>query len=98
MAMVLMGFGSIIWFVPPWASAILYPDAAAAYPELGNKAADAVYLVFARNAMPVGTVGLLLAGLFAASMSSMDSALNKKRRDYRAEYLSAFPKQKKPGG
>jgi len=27
--------------------------------------------------MPVGTVGLLLAGLFAATMSSMDSALNK---------------------
>jgi len=77
LAMALMGVGSIIWFIPPWASAILYPDAAAAYPELGKKAADAVYLVFARNAMPVGTVGLLLAGLFAASMSSMDSALNK---------------------
>ncbi|MBU2979287.1 transporter [Alteromonas sp. C1M14] len=77
LAMVLMGIGSIIWFIPPWASAILYPDAAAAYPELGNKAGDAVYLVFTRNAMPVGTVGLLLAGLFAASMSSMDSALNK---------------------
>jgi len=73
----LMGVGSIIWFIPPWASAILYPDAAAAYPELGNKAADAIYLVFTRNAMPIGTVGLLLAGLFAASMSSMDSALNK---------------------
>lgn len=77
LAMVLMGVGSIIWFIPPWASAILYPDAADAYPELGNKAADAVYLVFARNAMPAGTIGLLLAGLFAASMSSMDSALNK---------------------
>jgi len=77
LAMCLMGVGSIIWFIPPWASAILYPDAAAAYPDLGNKAADAVYLVFARNAMPVGTVGLLLAGLFAATMSSMDSALNK---------------------
>lgn len=77
LAMVLMGVGSVIWFIPPWAAAILYPDAAAAYPELGNKAADAVYLVFARNAMPMGTVGLLLAGLFAASMSSMDSALNK---------------------
>ncbi len=77
LAMCLMGFGSIIWFIPPWASAILYPDAAAAYPQLGNKAADAIYLVFTRNAMPVGTVGLLLAGLFAASMSSMDSALNK---------------------
>ena len=73
----LMGVGSIIWFIPPWASAILYPDAASADPDLGNKAGDAVYLVFAREAMPIGTVGLLLAGLFAASMSSMDSALNK---------------------
>jgi len=77
LSMFLMGFGSIIWFIPPWASAILYPEAASAYPQLGNKAGDAIYLVFARNAMPVGTVGLLLAGLFAASMSSMDSALNK---------------------
>ena len=77
LAMVLMGLGSIIWFIPPWVSAILYPDAAAAFPELGNKAADAVYLVFARNTMPIGTVGLLLAGLFAATMSSMDSSLNK---------------------
>lgn len=77
LAMCLMGAGSVIWFIPPWASAVLYPDAAAAYSDLGNKAGDAVYLVFTRNAMPVGTVGLLLAGLFAASMSSMDSALNK---------------------
>ena len=77
LAMVLMAVGSVIWFIPPWASAILYPDAADAYPNLGSKAPDAVYLVFARNAMPVGTVGLLLAGLFAATMSSMDSALNK---------------------
>ncbi len=77
LAMVLMGAGSIIWFIPPWTAAILYPDAASAYPELGSKAGDAVYLVFARNMMPVGTVGLLLAGLFAATMSSMDSALNR---------------------
>ena len=77
LAMGLMGVGSLVWFIPPWASASLYPDAAAAYPELGNKAGDAIYLVFTRNAMPIGTVGLLLAGLFAASMSSMDSALNK---------------------
>ncbi len=77
LAMTLMGFGTIIWFIPPWAAATLYPDAPADYAQLGNKAGDAVYLVFARNAMPIGTVGLLMAGLFAASMSSMDSALNK---------------------
>ncbi|WP_020209972.1 sodium:solute symporter family transporter [Gilvimarinus chinensis] len=77
LAMVLMGVGSIIWFIPPWAAATLYPDAASDYAALGDKAQDAVYLVFTRNAMPIGTVGLLMAGLFAASMSSMDSALNK---------------------
>lgn len=77
LAMVLMAFGSIIFFIPPWATAILYPNAAEAYAELGGKATDSVYLVFTRNVMPVGTVGLLVAGLFAATMSSMDSALNK---------------------
>lgn len=77
LAMVLMAFGSIIFFIPPWATAILYPDAASAYSELGSKATDSVYLVFTRNVMPAGTVGLLVAGLFAATMSCMDSALNK---------------------
>ena len=96
LAMGLMAVGSVIWFIPPWASAILYPDAAAAYPNLGNKAADAVYLVFARNAMPVGTVGLLLAGLFAATMSSMDSALNKNSGIFvRSIYQPYLDKRKK---
>jgi len=77
LAMVLMGIGSIVFFIPPWATAILYPDATAAYASLGSKATDSVYLVFTREFMPVGTIGLLVAGLFAATMSSMDSALNK---------------------
>ena len=74
---VLMGVGSIVFFIPPWATAILYPDAVDAYADLGGKAADSVYLIFTKTYMPVGTVGLLVAGLFAATMSSMDSALNK---------------------
>ncbi|MCG9792251.1 sodium:solute symporter family transporter [Flavobacterium algicola] len=77
LAMILMGFGTIIWFIPPWVAASLYPDATAGYTQLGSKAVDAIYLEFVRNAMPIGTVGLLIAALFAASMSSMDSALNK---------------------
>ncbi len=77
LALGMMVVGAVIWFIPPWASAILYPDAAEAYPALGAKARDAVYLVFARETMPLGTVGLLMAGLFAATMSSMDSALNR---------------------
>jgi SSS family solute:Na+ symporter len=76
-ALVLMTFGALIWMVPPWVSAILYPDAAVAYShELGKKAGDAVYLVFVERSMPIGTVGLLMAGMFSATMASMDGALN----------------------
>ncbi len=31
LAMALMGVGTIIWFIPPWAAATLYPDAAENY-------------------------------------------------------------------
>ena len=78
LALILMAFGTLIWFIPPWASAILYPDAGVYYNDLlGNRAAEGVYLVFAERAMPAGTIGLMIACLFAATMSSMDSALNR---------------------
>ena len=77
MALGMMLIGSVIWFIPAWSAASLIPDAASLHPELGAKAGDAVYLVFTEKFMPLGTVGLLMAGLFAATMSSMDSALNR---------------------
>lgn len=77
LATILMGVGTVVWFIPPWAAASIYPDAVKDFGQLGNKASDAVYLIFVRNAMPIGTVGLLMAGIFSASMSSIDSALNK---------------------
>ena len=96
LAMILMGVGTIIWFIPPWAAASLYKDAPSSYSQLGSKAADTVYLVFARNAMPIGTVGLLMSGLFAASMSSMDSALNKNAGIFiRSIYQPFLAKKKK---
>lgn len=76
-AMILMAIGTLIWFIPPWVSASLYPDATAQYAALGNKASDTIYLSFVERAMPAGTVGLLVAGLFAATMSTMDPALNR---------------------
>ncbi len=78
LAMILMSVGTIIWFIPPWASAILYPDAGTYYSEfLGSKSAEGVYLLFAERAMPIGTVGLMVACLFSATMSSMDASLNR---------------------
>ncbi|MFS1448147.1 sodium:solute symporter family transporter [Vibrio lentus] len=77
LACVLMTLGPIIWFMPSWFMAGQGVDLAAAYPDAGSKAADFAYLYFVQEYMPVGMVGLLIAAMFAATMSSMDSGLNR---------------------
>ncbi|MEZ8824754.1 transporter [Vibrio amylolyticus] len=77
LACVLMTLGPIIWFMPSWFIAGQGVDLAAQYPEAGSKAADFAYLYFVQEYMPVGMVGLLIAAMFAATMSSMDSGLNR---------------------
>lgn len=52
-------------------------DLAAQYPTLGSAASVASYLAFVDLAMPVGMVGIMMAALFSATMSSMDSGLNR---------------------
>ncbi|EDL54565.1 putative transporter [Vibrio mediterranei AK1] len=77
LACVLMTLGPIIWFMPSWFIAGQGVDLAAQYPEAGSKASDFAYLYFVQEYMPVGMVGLLIAAMFAATMSSMDSGLNR---------------------
>ncbi|MCY9825456.1 sodium:solute symporter family transporter [Vibrio chagasii] len=77
LACVLMTLGPIIWFMPSWFMAGQGVDLASAYPEAGSKAADFAYLYFVQEYMPAGMVGLLIAAMFAATMSSMDSGLNR---------------------
>lgn len=68
--------GVVIWFIPPIAAAIRFPDLHAAFPTLRNPE-EAAFIAIARDVMPVGMMGLLVSGIFAATMSSMDSGLNK---------------------
>ncbi len=77
LACVLMTLGPAIWFMPSWFIAGQGIDLAAMYPEAGSKAADFAYLYFVQEFMPAGMVGLLIAAMFAATMSSMDSGLNR---------------------
>lgn len=77
LACVLMTTGPIIWFLPSWFLASTGVDLTAIYPEAGKKAADYAYLYFVKEYMPVGMVGLLISAMFAATMSSMDSGLNR---------------------
>lgn len=75
LATILMICGPIIWFLPPW-----YVNAFITDPVLVDQLsvnADTAYLVFVQQVMPAGMVGLLMAAMFAATMSSMDSGLNR---------------------
>ncbi|QUS36893.1 transporter [Falsirhodobacter algicola] len=77
LASLLMLAGVFIWFLPPMATAVMGIDLAAMYPTLGDKASDAAYLAFVDVAMPVGMVGIMIAAMFSATMSSMDTGLNR---------------------
>lgn len=77
LACILMVIGPLIWFFPSWFMASQDIDLMAMHPEMGAKALDTTYLTFVQVYMPAGMVGLLVAAMFAATMSSMDSGLNK---------------------
>ncbi len=76
LASVLMLIGPIIWFIPPMAARVLSPDLSVQFPMLKNPE-EASYIFAAMNVLPVGMMGLLVCGLFAATISSMDSGLNR---------------------
>jgi len=77
LACLLMTLGPVIWFIPSWFMAGSGVDLAAMHPELGAKYSEAAYLAFVKLYMPAGMIGLLVAAMFAASMSSIDSGLNR---------------------
>ena len=75
-ATLMMLIGPIVWFVPPMAAAIVHPDLAARYPALQNPS-EAAYVAMCSLVFPAGLMGVLVSAIFAATMSSMDSGLNK---------------------
>lgn len=77
LACILMTMGPFFWFMPSWFLAGQGIDLSGIYPEAGKKAADFSYLYFVQHFMPAGMVGLLVSAMFAATMSSMDSGLNR---------------------
>lgn len=68
--------GVFFWFIPPMIQSTQAVDLATVFPTL-NKPAEGAYFAMAQTVFPVGMMGLLAAGIFAATMSSMDSGLNR---------------------
>jgi solute:Na+ symporter, SSS family len=67
--------GAFIWFVPPLAMRVLYPDLRAVWPGLAN-AHEASYAVASLTLLPNGLVGIMLAAMFSATMSSLSGLFN----------------------
>ncbi|WP_221029084.1 sodium:solute symporter family transporter [Actomonas aquatica] len=68
--------GLVFWFLPPMIQSATGADLAEVFPQL-SKPSEGAYFAIARTVYPVGMMGLLAAGIFAATMSSMDSGLNR---------------------
>ncbi len=79
LASVLFLVGPILWFLPPMVAKMLYPDLTTLplLQSLGSKASDGAYLAVSVVTMPSGMLGLMVTSLFAATISNMDTGLNK---------------------
>jgi SSS family solute:Na+ symporter len=71
----LMTAGAFIWFIPPMTARILY-DAEVMGTAI-PKPAEAAYAIASLHVLPLGMTGLMVVAMFAATMSSMDSGLNR---------------------
>ena len=65
----------VCWFLPAMAATIIVPDLLERYAAFSNPS-EAAYIAVCLEVLPKGMLGLTIAGLFAATMSSMDTALN----------------------
>lgn len=79
MASILFFTVTIIWFIPPMVASIIFPDLSQveSLMPLGDKAVDGVYLAMGIELLPQGMIGVMICAIFAATMSSMDSTLNR---------------------
>ncbi len=67
--------GPIIWFIPPIAATIFYPNISQVLPNLTHPQ-DGAYVLVGLSVLPHGLAGLLIMVIFAATLSSMDGAIN----------------------
>jgi solute:Na+ symporter, SSS family len=67
--------GPLVWLIPPMAAAITHPDMGAMFPQM-RFPNEAAFLATAHAVLPQGMLGLLICGIFAATLTTMDASLN----------------------
>jgi len=88
LAGVLMVLGAVVWFIPPITGRLLFSveiDAMAV-----PKPAETSYAVVSMKLLPVGLTGLMVVAMLSATMSSMDSGLNRNAAIFTRDILPAL--------
>jgi SSS family transporter len=67
--------GSLIWFIPPLAMRVLYPNISTIWPGLANPH-EASYALAALALLPNGLIGIMLAAMFSSSMANLSGLFN----------------------
>jgi len=69
--------GAFLWFLPPMAMRVIYPDLHTVWPALANPS-EASYAVASLTLLPHGLIGVMLAAMFSATMANLSAQFNLK--------------------
>jgi len=69
--------GAFLWFIPPMAMRVIYPDLHTVWPGLAN-VSEAAYAVASLTLLPHGLVGIMLAAMFSSTMANLSATFNLK--------------------
>jgi SSS family solute:Na+ symporter len=69
--------GAFLWFIPPMAMRVVYPDLHAVWPALANPS-EGAYAVASLTLLPHGLIGVMLAAMFSSTMANLSAQFNLK--------------------
>jgi Na+/proline symporter len=68
--------GPLLWIVPPMVAAVIHPNGLGNILPMLSHPEEGAFLVTAHDVLPAGMLGLLIAGIFGATLSSLDASVN----------------------
>ena len=70
--------GPLMWIIPPLVAAAVYSPEQIhnIFPNLGKHPEEGAFLLTAHDVLPQGMLGLLIAGIFGATLSNLDASVN----------------------
>lgn len=69
--------GAFLWFIPPMAMRIVYPDLHSIWPGTVN-VSESAYAVASLTLLPHGLIGIMLAAMFSSTMANVGANFNVK--------------------